>query len=162
MSDSEETMSPGEARLRADLAGETFILGQQAEKWRNPVLTWPVLMIDVAVGDHDFVRLRLLVDGYPSRPPSGQLWDASSDSPLQVGKWPAGGTAAKVFRPEWSPQNQNAPYLPCDRTGLATHPEWAQAHPDRAWNISKVIDFYLDEIYSELTEAQLPAGQAAQ
>jgi hypothetical protein len=161
MSDSEQAMSPGEARLRADLAGEAFILGLQAEKWRNPMLEWPVLRIDVAVGDRDFVRMRLLVDGYPSRAPGGQLWDDSSTTPLPVGKWPTGGTAAKVFRPDWSASNQNAPYLPCDRTGLTTHPDWEHADPDRAWNASRTVDFYLDEINSELIDAQLPAERAA-
>ncbi|TDW19451.1 DUF7665 family protein [Kribbella kalugense] len=161
MSDSEQTMSPGEARLRADLAGEAFMVGLQAEKWRNPLLEWPVLRIHVAVGDREFVRMRLLVDGYPSRAPGGQLWDDSSNSPQPVGKWPTGGTAGKVFRPDWSPPNQNAPYLPCDRAGLSTHPDWAHAIPDRAWNAARTIDFYLDEIYGELTDARLPTERAA-
>lgn len=158
---SEQMVSPSEVRLRSDLRGEAVAAGQLAGKWRQPLIEWPVLLVEVAVGDHEFVLLRLLVDGYPARAPGGQLWAASSQSPLPVAMWPTGGTSAKVFRPDWSPANQGAPYLPCDRTGLITHPEWAHADPDRTWNASRTIAFYLDQIYGELTEAHLPDEQAA-
>jgi hypothetical protein len=161
MTEPDGEISPGEVRLRAGLAGEAFAAGLQAGKWRSPVLEWPVLKIDVAVGDDEFVRMRLLVDDYPARAPSGQLWDDATDSPLPAEQWPTGGTAGKVFRTDWSPSNQNAPYLPCDRAGLSTHPEWATALPERAWNASRSIDFYLDEIYGELTDAYLPDKQNA-
>lgn len=154
--DRERPPSPDEMHIRADLRAEGFVDGLHARKWRDPVLTWPVLQVDVAVGDQAFVRLRLLVDGYPARAPGGQLWDDSRDTALQVDRWPTGGAATKVFRTDWSPANSNAPYLPCDRTGLATHPDWGHTDPDRAWNPSRSIAFYLDEIHGELIEAALP------
>ena len=161
MHETEERMSPGELRLRADLVGAAFVEGLRAEKWRKPALVWPALRIEVAVGEIQFVGMRLLVDGYPSRAPAGQLWDGGSDSALPVGRWPVGGNATKVFRSDWSPANQNAPYLPCDRIGLSTHADWANVLTERAWNASRTIDFYLDEIYSELSDAHLPEEEAA-
>jgi hypothetical protein len=60
-----------------------------------------------------------------------------------------------VFRVDWSVANSNAPYMACDRVGLATHQQWAAAHPDRAWNPRRDIAFYLEQIHHELQAAQL-------
>lgn len=151
-----EVRSPDEVRLRADLARERFAAGERAGKWRNPVLVWPTLTVEVAVGDDGYVALRLQVDDYPTRAPGGRPWDLRTDAPLPSNQWPRGGPAERVFRTDWSPTNHDAPYLPCDRTGLTTHTNWAGAYPSRAWNPSRTIAFYLEEIYGELTEAHLP------
>ncbi|MHA6783339.1 DUF7665 family protein [Pseudonocardia saturnea] len=150
------TRPPGEIRLRADLAGPGFHAGVHAGLWRNPAVDWPALTVEIAVGDDEFASLRLAVDGYPARAPGGQLWDQENDRALPPGQWPRGGTAEKVFRLDWSVPNGGAPYLPCDRTGLSTHPDWAAAHPERSWNPSRSITFYLDEIARELQDAHLP------
>jgi hypothetical protein len=152
--------SPGEVRLRADLTGEEILAGVRAARWRVPVLEWPILSVEVAVGDDQFIQLRLDVDGYPARAPAGQLWDAENHMALPVDRWPRGGAAQRVFRPDWSVHNGNAPYLPCDRTGLSTHPDWATSHPERSWNPSRSIAFYLEEIAREFQDARLPDAGA--
>jgi hypothetical protein len=58
-----------------------------------------------------------------------------------VARWPISGRNPEVFRPDWSPGNNNAPYLACDRTGLATHPNWTAERPERAWNATRTIAF---------------------
>lgn len=153
--------SPAEVRLRSDLTGDQFLAGVRAGRWRSAMLQWPILMVEVAVGDEQFALLRLEVDGYPARAPAGQLWDAEKEMALSLDQWPRGGSAEKVFRPDWSVSNANAPYLPCDRTGLATHPDWATAHPERSWNPSRSITFYLWEIARELWNAWLPRNGVA-
>ena len=74
------------------------------------------------------------------------------DKSLPATRWPKGGASPPVFRPDWSPGNANAPYLACDRTGLArTHqPAWADGHPDRAWHPGRTIAFYLSEVHRGL------------
>lgn len=155
-----EGVSPNEVCVRSDLGGEAFLAGVRQGRWRDPVLEWPHLYIDVAVGDEEFARLRLDLDEYPARAPHGQLWDPRHGAPLAVSLWPRGGSADRVFRTDWSPDNQNAPYLPCDRVGLTTHANWAAEMPERAWNVSRTVAFYVAEIASELTDARLPKDQA--
>ena len=151
-----DVLSPDEVRLRADVASECFAVGERAGKWRNPVLIWPTLTVEVAVGDEDYVALRLQLDDYPTQAPGGRLWDLRTGAPLPTNRWPRGEYAERVFRTDWSPSNHDAPYLPCDRTGLTTHTSWAADYPSRAWNASRNIAFYLEEIYGELSEARLP------
>lgn len=149
-------VSPNESQLRADLIGEAFLAGVRAGRWRSPRLDWPVLFIEIAVGDLAFLAMRLSVDGYPLRAPQGQPWDPDAAAALAPALWPRGGNADRVFRADWSPSNENAPYLACDRIGLATHPNWASDHPERSWNASRSIDFYLAEVATELADADLP------
>jgi hypothetical protein len=33
---------------------------------------------------------------------------------------------------DWSPENNNAPYMACDHAGISTHQGWAAGHPERA------------------------------
>jgi hypothetical protein len=61
-----------------------------------------------------------------------------------------------VFRTDWSLQNGNAPYLACDRVGLATHPGWLTEHPTRAWNQSKTLVDYREQVRDALRGATLP------
>lgn len=156
-----DDVTPSEVRLRADLAGEAFLGGARTGRWRIPILEWPYLIIDIAVGDGECVSMRIQVDHYPVRAPQGQLWDPELAAPLGPNRWPRGGNAERVFRTDWSPGNQNAPYLPCDRIGLSTHTNWATDYPERSWNASRTIDFYLAEIAYELTDAHLPNQEAA-
>jgi len=154
-------VSPNEVQLRADLAGEAFLAGVRAGRWRNPVLDWPVLYVEVAVGDLDFMTMRLQVDGYPLRAPHGQPWDSDLAAPLSPARWPIGGNAGRVFRVDWSLGNQNAPYLACERVALSTHANWVTDHPERSWNASRSIDFYLGEVATELADSSLPNKEEA-
>ncbi|MGH3302824.1 MAG: DUF7665 family protein, partial [Streptosporangiaceae bacterium] len=70
--------------------------------------------------------------------------------------WPVGGATSQVFRQNWPDSNNPAPYMACDRAGVAAHPQWATQHPDRAWHPGRTIAFYLREIHRELRAATLP------
>jgi len=45
--------------------------------------------------------------------------------------------------------------------GLSTHANWATDHPERSWNPSRSIDFYLAEVATELADSALPEKEAA-
>jgi hypothetical protein len=152
----EPDADPARLRLEADLASGDFQAGADAGLWRLVSLTWPHLMVAITAANGSELGMRIVADGYPRLAPGGQPWDLQADAPLPVCRWPAGGSAALVFRADWSVQNKNAPYLACDRTGLATHPAWAAQHPDRAWHPGRTIAFYLREIHRELQAAALP------
>jgi hypothetical protein len=143
-------------RLRRDLGAADVEAGVASGLWRIVALTWPVLTVAVRLDTGDEVGLRLAVDDYPVSAPAGQPWDLHADALLPVARWPVSGRPLEVFRPDWSPNNGNAPYLACDRIGLATHPNWASEHPNRAWNPTRTVGFYLREIHHELAAARLP------
>jgi hypothetical protein len=100
--------------------------------------------------------LRLECSGYPGEAPAGQPWDLKTDTPLPVQQWPHGARAGMVFRSDWSVSNRNAPYLACDRTGLATHPNWRTEYPAQAWNLSKTLADYLEQVRGALRGSALP------
>ncbi|MBF8184930.1 hypothetical protein ITP53_04080 [Nonomuraea sp. K274] len=149
-------IDPSSQRLDLDLASNEFENGVDAGLWRLVTLDWPHLLVAITAGDGHALGMKILVDGYPRLPPSGQPWDLEQGAPLPVEQWPTGGTAAQIFRTDWSVGNQNAPYMACDRQGLATHTNWAAEHPSRAWNPSRTITFYLQQISLELQDAVLP------
>jgi hypothetical protein len=145
-------------RLCLHLQAADVESGVAAGLWRIVDLTWPVLTVAITVGDGGQLGIRLAVDDYPVKAPAGQPWDLDTDAPLPVGRWPVTGRNPEVFRPDWSPGNGNAPYLACDRTGLATHAQWAIQYPERAWNPNRTIGFYLRELHRELAPAKSPAA----
>jgi hypothetical protein len=153
---SEPGTDPCLTRLRRDLAAADVEGGVAAGLWRIVELAWPMLVVAIRVGDGGEVGVRLAVDDYPQAAPSGQPWDLDTNAALPVERWPVSG-GLEVFRRDWSPQNGNAPYLPCDRIGLATHGHWATQHPNRAWNPTRRISFYFQQLHHELRAARLPA-----
>lgn len=154
----EPGIDPSRQRLERDLAAGDFESGIDAGLWRLINLSWPYLTVTVTAGDGNELGMRIIVDGYPTVAPGGQPWDLAADVPLPVSRWPIGGTASQVFRHDWSVSNANAPYMACDRAGIAGHPDWATKHPERAWNSGRTITFYLREIHHELRDATLPGS----
>jgi hypothetical protein len=152
---------PAQLRIEQDLAAGDFEAGVSAGHWRLIQLDWPRLTAAVTYGDGGELGLLIAVDGYPRLAPAGQPWDLRHDRELPCALWPEGGPSQQVFRRDWSPANANAPYLACDRTGLATHPNWAAEHPDRTWHPGRTIAFYLTEIHRGLRGATLPAAETA-
>lgn len=152
----EPGVDPCKQRLERDLASASFDRGVDAGAWRLVSLEWPHLTVAIRAGDGKEFGMRLQVDGYPGVPPAGQPWDLAKDAPLPSSRWPTGGMTSMVFRHDWSVGSSNAPYLACDRVGLATHPHWASQHPERAWNPRRSIEFYLEQIHHELRAAAIP------
>jgi len=150
-------VDPCQSRLRRDLQSAQVEAGVDAGFWRIVEMAWPVLTVAITVGDGAEAGMRLDVEDYPLAAPAGRPWDLAGNTLLPVDRWPITGRNPEVFRPDWSPGNGNAPYLPCDRVGLATHPNWATEHPERAWSRSRTIGFYLQELHRALSGARLPS-----
>jgi hypothetical protein len=153
---------PERLRLERDLEAEDFEAGIAAGLWRIENYEWPILDVALTAGDGHELGMRLEVDDYPRLAPGGQLWDHADDSPLQQDRWPVGACAPQVFKEGWAPQGRMAPYMACDRHTLASKPEWSSQYPDRAWNPSRSITFYLSEVSFELREAELPQSEAVE
>ncbi|MFC7279217.1 hypothetical protein ACFQS1_35095 [Paractinoplanes rhizophilus] len=147
-------------RLRRHLHSPEVENGAAAGFWRVIELAWPFLTVTIAVGDDADLGMRLQVDDYPVKAPAGQPWDIATGMPLPVERWPVTGRNPEVFRPEWSPNSGNAPYLACDRIALAGHPDWPVQHPQHAWNPSRTIGFYLRELHRALEFGHLPPAGA--
>lgn len=147
---------PGEAQLRRDAASGAMCLAAAEGRYGVTRIEYPTVYAWVDVAGE---RLDLRIDcaDYPSQAPTSQPWDSEAATPLPVNLWPSGGQPPGVFRPEWSPGNGNAPYLACDRRGLAAHPAWRTAHPHRAWTAARTLTFYLDRLHCALVGAAMPA-----
>lgn len=151
---------PGEAQLQRDASGSAVRIAEDEGWYGVTTIEYPIVLAWVAV---DGGRLDLRVDctAYPSQAPTSQPWDGEAGAPLPVRLWPTGGQRPGVFRPDWSPANGNAPYLACDRRGLASHPDWRTSIPHRAWTPSRTLGDYLDQLYRALIGSTMPSPAAA-
>ncbi|GAB3039689.1 hypothetical protein GCM10027052_20060 [Parafrigoribacterium mesophilum] len=148
-------MSPNELRLRRDLASPAFDDGVAAGHWRLIDLTWPTLTVAVSAGTGELV-IKIDTDGYPAVPPYGITWDLGRNAPLDARRWPRGSGAEQTYKAGWYEPSVNAIYLACDRAALRVHPEWATSYPERTWNPSRTITFYLGELHRDLAVATIP------
>jgi hypothetical protein len=155
-----DTPTPGadpcQLRLERDLTSAGFEAAVAAGQWRVISLIWPTLIVSVSLGDDVQVGLRINLDDYPVEAPSGRPWDLDADAPLPASRWPMTGRSPEVFRAEtdWPTGRDGAPYLACDRVALTTHTNWPTEHPERCWNPSCTIEFYLQELHRELAGAR--------
>jgi hypothetical protein len=146
------TSSPDEKALCADLESGRFLAGEARKRWRVLCLEWPILQVGVVARDGHEYALRFDCSGYPQNAPTGRLWDANKNAPLDQSLWPkGGGRVAAVFRSDW--KNGVALYLPCDRTAIEGHDNWRTQYPSMIWNPSKGITQYL-EIVHELLQSR--------
>jgi hypothetical protein len=157
----ETSTDPSEAQLLRDLRSSEFWVGVDMKQWRIAAYDWPHLVLGLTAGDGNELAMRLNCQDYPRLAPAGRPWDIATCAPLAHDRWPIGGHAPQIFRHDWSHDNNDAPYMACDRTGLATHPDWATVHPQRAWNPTRTIAFYAAEISLELRGAELPQPEKA-
>jgi hypothetical protein len=152
----EPGVDPCRLRLERDLASSRFDGGVDAGYWRVIEVDWPYVTVAITAGDGNELGMRLLVDGYPAAAPAGRPWDLAGNVALPASRLPMGGSSDLVFRSAWSAQNDNAPYMACERTALATHPAgWASELPDRKWTAARTIDFYLAQVHHELRSVVL-------
>lgn len=149
---------PARIRLERDLIRDDFEGGVSAGLWRVLSSDWPVLIVAITAGDRNEAVMRVLVDDYPARAPSGQPWHLETSAVLPIELWPISTVEGGVspFRKDWSPSNDSAPYVACDRIGLGTHADWANNYPERAWNPGRTIAFYLSEMHRELQCTKVP------
>ncbi|MET7971254.1 hypothetical protein [Micromonospora sp. NPDC005305] len=159
---SEPGGDPNLRRLRRHLLAADVEAGAAAGSWRIVDLNWPILLVAIAIDDDAELGMRLDVQDYPVRAPAGQPWNLATNMPLATADWPVSGQNPEVFRHDWSPGNNNGPYLACDQAGIASHPNWALERPERCWNPTRTIGFYLRELHRELAYARMPTHRGAQ
>jgi len=149
-------VGPCQLRLERDLKSAGFEAAVAAGLWRVIILTWPTLFVSLSLGDGVEVGLSINVDDYPVEAPAGRPWDLDGDTPLPASRWPMTGRSPEVFRVEtdWPTGRDGAPYLACDRIALNGHTNWPTEHPERCWNPSRTIEFYLQELHRELAGAR--------
>ena len=152
---------PIQIRFERDLRSAGVETGVDAGQWRVIAFTWPTLTVAISLGNDIEVGMQLDVEDYPVEAPAGRAWDLEADTPLPSAQWPMTGGALEVFRTEgWNDAHLGAPYLGCDRRALKGHPNWPIEHPDRCWNPTRTIVFYLQELHRELAGTRPRTGGA--
>lgn len=152
------TPEPGEARLRSHIASARMLAAADDGRFGVMSTSFPVVIAWVDVGGKPF-GLRLECSDYPGQAPAGAPWDLVANRGLPACQWPIDGRTPAVFRPEWSPSNGNAPYLACDRVGLATHPGWTHEVPHLAWTSARTLYDYLEQVHTALVGSVLPSPE---
>jgi hypothetical protein len=149
------TPDPAAALVDAQAISPRMLAAADDGRYGILAISFPVVLAWVAVGGQ---RLGLSLEcvGYPGRAPAGCPWDLASNTALPADRWPVGGRSPAVFRTDWSPSNHNAPYLACDRIGLATHLNWPREVPHLVWTPSKTLCDYLEQMHAALDGSVLP------
>jgi len=146
-------MRPDLALFNEHVNASLFQIGMDKGKWgicdddSNTRPEWPCITIWILALDKlncpDKYFFRFNLDGYPS-PPTAFLWDNIAQKKLEDTKWPKLKSGSQVFRPA------DYLYLPCDRVGRMSHPEWEQVHADLWWHSGDKITKYLNCLYELL------------
>lgn len=144
--------APAERAFREHLTTGRFRAGVAAGRWRLVAVDWPFAVIAVSAaprpnGPAEFI-LRFELGGYPATAPTGGLWDLDANASLAAQYRPKGERVAQLFRTDWG--SATAMYAPWDRTGLQSHPDWANQHQQDAWNPTRDLSFVLTKVYEVL------------
>ena len=139
--------------LRAHLEAGPFQSGLDRGRWRLLFLNWPYALIAVKAAERDRgpeeYILRFECSNYPMAPPTAQLWDTATNTPLSSACWPSGKRrVSAVFNPKW--KNGQCLYLPCDRLSIEGHDGWRTQYPEMIWSPEGDITQYLRIIYDLL------------
>ena len=123
-------IAPDERTLRDHLDGGRFQAGVAAGRWRlhRGRLAARAIAISAAAAQNspaEFV-LRLELNGYPQRAPTGSLWDTDADARCPPSARPKGDGPRMLFRTDGWAGGATAMYAPWDRIGLQAHPDWAR------------------------------------
>jgi hypothetical protein len=147
-------MTASEQALRRHLAEARFVSGELDMKWRSVALAWPYATFEVMAPKGDAFVLRLEVNDYPLRPPTGTFWDVAANAMLPHHLWPRGGRASQVFRTDW--HNGVGLYMPCDYFTLANHaPDWPASMPSMLWRPEVGVTQYLRIVHDLLRDPEL-------
>ncbi|MCX7523421.1 hypothetical protein OSC27_14190 [Microbacterium sp. STN6] len=156
-----DTVDPARAAIEEDLQSVPFLDGVEKRYWRVVRVDFPMLLVAVTTGDGRELGMRLDVSGYPTDAPAGTPWNIGTNEPLELAALPSGSAAQTVFRSEWSRINGWTPYMATERLLIqGDHPQWGSQHPERAWNPSRTITFYLSELHKELRSCTMPETAA--
>ncbi|WP_144141050.1 hypothetical protein [Paraburkholderia sp. BCC1884] len=154
--------SPDYRAFMAATKAPSFVVAELDGRWRLCEVKWPNALIEVRAATGAFT-LRFDLSGYPSHPPTAQLWDQKTNARLTDPLWPRskGGRIGTVFRTNW--MSGTALYLPCDRVTINTHPAWQTQMPAQLWRPDGSIVQYLEVVYELLNSLDFlpPSAQAA-
>jgi hypothetical protein len=147
-------MAPDERAVGEHLRSGRFLAGAAAGQWRLISVAWPHTLVAVSAAERpnspgEFA-LRFESTGYPNTTPTGGLWDVGTGTPLPAAHRPKGERVAQLFRSDGWAGGATAMYAPWDRMGLQAHPDWAQRHPQDAWNPTRDLSFILAKVHEVL------------
>jgi hypothetical protein len=154
--------TPDERAFRADLERAPFLLGVAEGRWKLLSMTGVITTISITAKAGREYALRFDVSGYPQTAPTARLWDAETNAPLAVSKWPrsaCGGRLGAVFRTDW--KAGTALYLPCDREAIQGHDNWHSQMPSKIWRPAVGIIHYLEQVHELFHCADYAAPIAA-
>ena len=146
-------IDPDEGMFRNDMTLDAFLVGAASDHWEIFNLDWPYVFtwIEAASRPNSPSRfaLRLTCSGYPSRGPTGTLWNQATNGPLEHAAWPKGRQRfAHVFRTDW--EGGLSLYHPYDGLALEKHPEWTSKYTARLWTPRHTITDWLAEFHELL------------
>jgi hypothetical protein len=149
--------TPDKRALLSDLEDAPFQIGVANGYWGLAEIAWPFAVFWVAAAlrpnspDRFFVRLDF--QGYPTQAPTGNFCDPTTKEALPSGRRPKGRERVeKVFRTDW--EGGRAFYHPYDRGAAASHPNWAQESPRRAWTRDRSIVDLLGVLHDLLNSSE--------
>jgi len=152
------TINPNQERVELDMLEPAFLDGVERRKWRVVGLQWPYLLVGIAAGDGGELGMRIELDQFPTQAPAGIPWILDEDRASTINELPTGARAERIFRSGWSQGHEWTPYMASERlvTRVNEHPEWQQMYPSRAWNVSRHLSFYLEQLHRELRSCGMP------
>lgn len=145
--------SPDEMAFREDLQRPDFVAGEASGHWAIVEIAWPHVLVWIAAeersGSPDRFHLRLHCAGYPCRGPTGTLWNAERNQPLEHSAFPKGRSrVAHVFRTNW--EKGASLYHPFDGLALEKHGDWPAKYPAKLWSRHRSIGEWLAEFHELL------------
>lgn len=152
-----EVFDPARLAIEEDLQSVPVLDGVENGHWRVVSLNFPMLTVAITAGDARQFGMRVDVTGYPTAAPAGTPWHIDANRPLTQTELPTGPSAETVFRSQWSSINRWTPYMASERALIqGDHATWAPQHPERSWNPTRTIAFYLTELHKELRSCTIP------
>jgi len=152
-----EVFDPARVAIEEDMQSVPVLDGVENRYWRVVSLNFPILIVAITAGNGREFGMRVDVTGYPTAAPAGTPWHIDGNRPLTQAELPAGPSAETVFRSHWSSINGWTPYMASERVLIqGDHATWASQHPDRSWNPTRTIAFYLTELHKELRSCTIP------
>jgi hypothetical protein len=151
--------NPAQSAVDADLASTRFKAGDRCKYWHVVSYTFPVLIMAVAAvepeGTASEYFFHFELSGFPGTAPAVQIWDCATNDLLAENRRPKGSDRVVAAFKNWAPHN--TVYRPWERASGA-HNNWAQAHPNLAWNPKREIAFILEDLHGLLTSNAAARG----
>jgi len=151
--------SPSELALLNHRKGGRYRFGESKGKWKlltpivdDHLVDWPHCIFSVAASDRDAApcnyAVRLHLEGYPLKPPTGTFWCMETNAKLPNEIRPRGKNESWIFRTNW--KSGNAFYHPYDRVAAESHADWGTKYRLTVWTRNHTIVDLLEVIHATL------------